>query len=191
MNKYDRSLLYIIVRPIVNVLFKIVFHPHIEGLENIPDGACIEVGNHTSILDPLLLMSANKRELHFLAKKELFTGFKGILFSNLGLIPVDRSMKNPNAIKDAIGYLESGETILIFPEGTTEKGRGLMEFKMGAIKIASASNKEIVPFVIKGKYRILGKGIHLTFLKPMRFKEVNEEENKRLRNTIKSVLEEG
>ena len=88
MNKYDRSLLYIIVRPIVNVLFKIVFHPHIEGLENIPDGACIEVGNHTSILDPLLLMSANKRELHFLAKKELFTGFKGILFSNLGLIPV-------------------------------------------------------------------------------------------------------
>lgn len=191
MNKYGKSRLYIIVRPIVSVLFKLIYHPKIVGkdLINIDDGIVL-AGNHTSILDCLLLMSSTKREIHFLAKSELFTGFKSIIFSNMGLIPVDRSKKNPNALKDAVSYLNNNEVVLVFPEGTTEKGRGLMDFKIGAVKMANDSNKKIIPFVIHGKYNIFGKSIRLTFLDPMEVKSNLEYENDKLHKKIEAVLEE-
>ena len=63
--------------------------------------------------------------MHFLAKKELWRGFKKILFANMGLIPVDRSKKDHNSLVKAEEYLNNECLIGIFPEGTTEKGRGL------------------------------------------------------------------
>lgn len=191
MNKYGKSKLYIIVRPIAACLFKLLYHPKIIGKENIPSsGGIILAGNHTSILDCLLLMSSTKREIHFLAKKELFTGIKGIFFSNMGLIPVDRSKKNPEAIRSANNYLNNDEIVLVFPEGTTEKGRGLMEFKMGAVKMASDTNSKIIPFAIKGKYKIFGPGVNIKFLEPIEINNDLESENKRLREIIKLTLKE-
>lgn len=191
MNKYGKSKLYIIVRPIVACLFKVLYHPKIIGKENIPSsGSIILAGNHTSILDCLLLMSSTKREIHFLAKKELFTGIKGIFFSNMGLIPVDRSKKNPEAIRSANNYLNNDEIVLVFPEGTTEKGRGLMDFKIGAVKMASDTNSKIIPFAINGKYKIFGQGVNITFLEPIEVKNDLESENKRLREIIKLTLKE-
>lgn len=191
MNKYGKSKLYIIVRPIVACLFKLLYHPKIIGKENIlSSGGIILAGNHTSILDCLLLMSSTKREIHFLAKKELFTGIKGIFFSNMGLIPVDRSKKNPEAIRSANNYLNNDEIVLVFPEGTTEKGRGLMEFKMGAVKMASDTNSKIIPFAIKGKYKIFGPGVNIKFLEPIEINNDLESENKRLREIIKLTLKE-
>lgn len=191
MNKYGKSKLYIIVRPIAACLFKLLYHPKIIGKENIlSSGGIILAGNHTSILDCLLLMSSTKREIHFLAKKELFTGIKGIFFSNMGLIPVDRSKKNPEAIRSANNYLNNDEIVLVFPEGTTEKGRGLMEFKMGAVKMASDTNSKIIPFAIKGKYKIFGPGVNIKFLEPIEINNDLESENKRLREIIKLTLKE-
>lgn len=190
MNKYNKSPLYIIVRPIINILFKIIFLPRIEGLENIPDSSkVILAGNHTSNLDCLLLMSSTKREIHFLAKVELFKGLPGIIFKNMGLIPVDRSKHNDAAIEDACEYLEHDEVIGIFPEGTTEKGRGLMPFKYGACRIAKASSSPIVPFVITGAY-LPFKRVKIKFLPPLKIKGDIARENKRLYEIIDKVLKE-
>lgn len=190
MNKYSKSPLYIIVRPIINVLFKITFLPQIEGLENIPSsGKIVLAGNHTSNIDCLLLMSSTKREIHFLAKAELFKGLKGVIFKNMGLIPVDRTRHNENAIEDAKKYLENNEVIGIFPEGTTEKGAGLLPFKYGACRIASSSNSKIVPFVITGKYFPFKK-IKIKYLKPIKIGKDIEGENKRLYEIIKKELKE-
>lgn len=191
MNKYGKSRLYIVVRPIVKVLFKLVYRPKIVGADKIPkEKGVVLAGNHTSILDCLLLMSSTKREIHFLAKQELFKGIKGILFSNMGLIPVDRSRKNPEALKAANNYLNNNEIVLVFPEGTTEKGRGLMDFKIGAVKMANDSNKKIIPFVIKGKYKMFSTNISLSFLEPMSISDDLDKEIKKLRSVIKSTLEE-
>ena len=72
-------LFYRIVRPIVTFLVKIVFRPNYIGLENIPkSGKIILAGNHTNNFDCLLLMSSTKRNVHFLAKDELWKGLKKI-----------------------------------------------------------------------------------------------------------------
>lgn len=184
------SILYNILRPIVTFLFKVFFTPKIIGKENIDyDKRMILAGNHTSIMDCALLMSSTKRNIHFLAKKELWKFPQRIIFANMGLIPVDRSKKDPNALKSAYEYLNSEHLIGIFPEGTTEKGRGLLPFKIGAVKMAKETNSIIVPFVIKGKYRLFSRNLSIEFLKPINVKADLDKENKKLRNIIKDELE--
>lgn len=191
MNRYRKSPLYIISRPIVSILFKIIFLPEYEGLENIPKKECIILaGNHTSNFDCLLLMSSTKREIHFLAKNSLFKGLKGIIFKNMGLIPVDRSKHNDEAIEMAIKYLKNDEVIGIFPEGTTEKGRGLMPFKYGACRIANASSSAIVPFIITGKYKPF-KRVKIKFLPPINIGDDIKLENDNLHKLIANELNGG
>ena len=184
--------LYRILRPLIVFFVKVLIRPKFIGLENISkDGRLVLAGNHTSIMDPLLLITATKRNIHFLAKDELWHGVKKIIFANLGLIPVNRRVKDPNAMNLAIKCLDNEQVIGIFPEGTTEKGRGLLPFKIGAVKMAHDTNTKIVPFIIKGKYRLFSRNLSIKFLKPMIIKNDDLiKENDKLRMTIKNIMEE-
>ena len=189
MKKYKDVILYKIVRPIITFGFKILYNPKIIGTENILDNKkIILAGNHTSNFDCLLLMSSTKRNIHFLAKKELFQGIKKIIFNNLGLIPVDRKRKNTNVLKIAEKYLENELVVGIFPEGTTEKGCGyLLPFKIGAVKLASDTNTEIIPFKISGDYKLFSKNLKIIFGKPYKTKKDLEKSNKELYNIINNI----
>lgn len=178
------ALLYRIVRPIVTFLFKCFYTPKFEGLENIPEsGRIILAGTHTNNFDCLLLISSTRRNIHFLAKKELWHGLKKIIFANMGLIPVDRKNKDHNTLVLAEEYLKSELVIGIFPEGTIGKNE-LLPFKIGAVKMARDTNTSIVPFVITGKYKLFSKNLKIKFLKPIKIKGDLEKENDRLRNII-------
>lgn len=185
MKKYNDSILYRILRPIIKYFMKIFYRPKIIGMENIPkEGRIILAGNHTNIFDCLLLISSTKRSIHFLAKDELWKGIKKILFSNLGLIPVNRRQKDHKALETAYSYLREEELIGIFPEGTIGKNR-ILPFKMGAVKMASVTNTKIVPFAITGKYRIFFNDLKIVFGKQIKInnKEL-EKENDNLREVI-------
>lgn len=179
------ALLYKITRPIITVLFKLFFTPKIIGKENIPkSGKVILAGNHTSNFDCLLLISSTKRNIHFLAKKELWNGPKKIIFANMGLIPVDRKNKDHQALSSSIAYLENNLLIGIFPEGTTEKEGKMLDFKIGAVKMAKDTNSPIVPFIITGNYNLFSKNLRIEFLKPIMINGDLNHENINLRNII-------
>ena len=162
-----KSILYFIVRPIVVFFTKCFLTPKFKGLENIPkDGRIVLAGTHTNDLDCLLLITATKREVHFLAKQELFRFPLGILFGNLGLIAVDRKEHKLDAYGKAIDYLNMDEVIGIFPEGTVSKTGELLPFKKGAVRMAYDTKSKIVPFVIKGKYRLWSRNLEIEFFKP-------------------------
>ena len=169
MKKYEDAMLYKIIRPIINALFPLLFRPTIIGKEYIIDsGPLILAGNHTNILDCLLLMTCTKRNIHFLAKQELWKGPKKIIFNNLGLIPVNRKQKDHRALEEARNYLSSQKVICIFPEGTIEKEKNvLLPFKMGAIKLAKDTGTKIIPFAIKGDYKLFSKNLTITFGSPI------------------------
>ena len=125
-----------------------------------------------------------------MAKKEYFDGKSAWFFKMAACIPVDRSKKDRSSIDSALEYLKKGDIICIFPEGTTQKGRGLLPFKIGAVKIAHDSNTNILPFVIKGKYRPFSRDLKLEFGKPIKVKSDDlDKENNRLRNIIIDMLE--
>lgn len=191
--KTKESIFYILIRPIITFLFKLFYNPKIIGKENIPKtGKIIIAGNHTHIFDCLLLMSSTKREIHFLAKKELFTGLKGIIFNNLGLIPVDRQNKSPKSLSQAIEYLNDDKVIGIFPEGTTKKKKGeLLSFKYGAVSMAKKTKTSIVPFAITGEYKFRSKDLTIKYDKLIKITEDNLEiANNRLYKKVNSLIEE-
>ena len=183
--------LYRFLRPIIKVLTNIVFRPKYIGLDNIPKNSkIILAGTHTNILDCLVLISSTKRSVHFLAKKELWKGPKKLLFANMGLIPVKRRKKDKEVLKLSQKALDNNGLICIFPEGTTQKGRGLMPFKIGAVKMAYDNNTKIVPFAITGKYIPFINKLTIKFGKQISIASNLDEENERLRNIIKDMLED-
>lgn len=189
MKKNDDAVLYRILRPIITIIFKILYLPIIEGKEYITQDRSVLAGNHTSNLDCFLLMSATKRSIHFLAKQELWAFPFGIIFSHMGLIPVNRQDKNHKSLEEAYKYLNNDSLVLVFPEGTTEKNRGLLPFKIGAVKMAQETKSNIIPFIITGKYKLFRRSIKIRFLPPISITKDLESENNNLRNIIKNELE--
>ena len=187
------SKLYKLLRPLIKIFTNIVFRPTYIGLENIPKNKRIVIaGNHTNNLDCILLMSSTRRCIHFLAKIELFKGFKKIIFSNMGLIPVNRKIKDSNVIKEAEKYLNEDLVIGIFPEGTTNTKKELLSFKIGAVKMAYDTDSEIIPFAIIGKYKVFRRGLTIIFDKPYKIKSNDLDlENEKLRNKVKLLKEKG
>lgn len=191
--KKKETLLYRIVRPIITILFKILYTPKIIGKENIPaKGRIILAGTHTNNFDCLLLMSSTRRCIHFLAKDELWKGSKKIIFGNMGLIPVNRRSKDHQALALAEEYLYDGKVIGIFPEGTTEKEKGkLLPFKIGAVKMAKDTKTDIVPFAITGSYTLFSKDLKINFGKKISITGDLETEKKRLENIIFDLMKGG
>ncbi len=185
-------LLYIIVRPIITFLFKIVYQPTIIGKENIPKkGRVVIAGNHTNNLDCILLISSTKRIIHFLAKDSLYKGIKKPIFAGMGIIPVNRSIHDKGALNKAIESLNKDKTIGIFPEGTINRTEDtIMPFKIGCVKMAKETNSKVVPFVITGEYKMFKKGITIEFFKPISIEdEILDNENEKLMKKIKTELE--
>ncbi len=183
-------ILYRITRPLIKVFMKIFFRPTYIGTELIPtDVNFILAGNHTSYLDPLLLMSSNNKTIHFLAKDSLAKGIKGLLFRSMGIIPVNRKIHDKNALKTAEEELLNKKVIGIFPEGTINRTEEVtIPFKIGAVKMAQDTDTLLVPFTITGKYKLFRKSVVIEFYSPYKVKEDLTIENDRLRNFIGNEL---
>lgn len=186
------SIIYKIFRPLITIFMKLFFKVQIVNKENIlKEEGIILCGNHTNNFDCLLVASCTKRNIYFLAKKELFKGLKSILFKSLGTIPVDRNKNNPEALEKTTKILNSKKVVCIFPEGTINKSNDiLMQFKLGSVSLASKTQSYIVPFVITGKYKLFKKSIKIEFLKPYKVGKKLLEENKKLMNKIEKKIKE-
>lgn len=122
-------LLYILVWP----LFELLYHPRVLGRGNIPkNGAVILAGNHKSNLDCILIASCLWRQVHFMAKDELFRGGFRYFFRALGTIPVNRRIRDASALSEARTILDKGGVIGIFPRaGSTERRRPFCRLSPG------------------------------------------------------------
>ena len=144
---------YHIIQPVVKFLFYVCYRPTVIGKENIPKNtAFVLAGNHTKWLDPIMLIAVVPKEIHFLAKEELFHGITKGIVKGMGCIPVNRKIHDKNVLQQATKELEKNQIIGIFPEGTINRTNQLiLPFKIGAVKMSKDSNCPLVPFVITGK----------------------------------------
>ena len=61
MKRYDDVFLYKLLRPIITLLFKVLYSPKIVGANNIKkSGKVILAGNHNNNLDGAILISSTK-----------------------------------------------------------------------------------------------------------------------------------
>ena len=187
-------LFYRAVRVPLTACFKAVYKPLVTSKENIPEsGRIILAGNHTNYFDCLLVASATKRCVHYLAKDELMKGPLKLIFGSLGIIPVNRRQKDKAALETAEAYLRDDKLIGIFPEGTINRTDDvIMPFKFGAVKMAKDTETPVVPFVITGKYKPFKKSVKIRFFEPMTVGENLEEANNELMNIVRNeIVREG
>lgn len=182
-------ILYWIVKIFGTPIFYILFRPKYINKNNIPkNGPVVLAGNHKSNFDCASLVCSTNRVVHFLAKKELLDTKLKFFFKGMGIIPVDRKNKNPEALKEAIRNLNNNKVIGIFPEGTTNKTNNvIMPFKYGTVKMASEANAYIVPFSITGEYKFFGK-LKITFGEAYKVSKDLEKENAILMNKVTSLI---
>lgn len=190
-RKEKAPVLYRILRPFLAGLFKFLYRPTVIGKEYIPQtGRVVLAGNHTHYFDCVLLGITTKRCVYFLAKDELFKGVLAPAFRGMGAIPVNRRTKDVQALASARAKLNEDKIIGIFPEGTINRTDDvIIPFKIGAVKMAYDTGSSIVPFVIKGKYKIFDRGIKIEFMPPMNVVgEDLTEDNQRLMDIISGEL---
>jgi len=161
------------------------------GKENIPKkGSVCFVSNHCGYLDILLLLGYADRQFGFVAKKELlFVPFLNFWIHILGGLFIDRKnvRKAIRTINKGIERIKSGNGILIFPEGTRSKGRGLLPFHPGSLKLATSAQSLIVPVAIHGSYdvlektgRVVSSNVTLTFMPAINTAELPPEDRKQV-----------
>ena len=182
---------YRIVKPLLNFLIFFLYRPTVVGRENIPkSGPVVLAGNHTKWLDPEMLCAVvHGRQVHFLAKIELFKGPASIIAKGMGSIPVNRKIHDKGALSSAVEALNKGLCIGIFPEGTINRtDEVIMPFKIGAVKMSHDANATLVPFVITGNYKLFRRGIRVEFLKPLKVTDNLDESNEKLMKAVSEGL---
>jgi 1-acyl-sn-glycerol-3-phosphate acyltransferase len=137
---------------LTRVLGTIVFRVRVRGREHIPrSGGFILASNHISYYDPPLVGSFQRRELYFMAKKELFRNkLFGAVITSTNSLPIKRGAVDRRAIELCSGVLASGFGLVMFPEGTRAPKGEFLPAKPGLGMLAVAARVPIVPCYIHG-----------------------------------------
>ena len=174
----------------------------VTGQENVPkDGGVCFVSNHEGYFDIALLFASCGRPVGFVAKKELMLiPFLNIWIYMVGGISIDRAnaRKAIHSINQGAKKIRAGGGVIIFPEGHRSKGRGLLPFHAGSLKLATMAQAPIVPVALEGSYnifektgRITGTAMKVTFCDPIETKDLPREDSKLvLSDRIYSVIKE-
>jgi 1-acyl-sn-glycerol-3-phosphate acyltransferase len=180
--------LYGILKPLAVALMRLLFRLEAHGLEHVPmTGPMLLAANHVSVLDPPLVGGAAPRELHFMAKEELFRiPLFGRLITGLNSHPVKRDGSDGRALKTAIRLLAEGHAMLVFPEGTRGVEGRLGEGKAGVGMLAVMSGAPVVPVFVSGSGRAWPPGqavpkpakVRVTFGAALHFKGKGEGDRK-------------
>jgi len=135
----------------LGTFLRMMFRPRYLGRDKIPvDGPLIIAANHLSHIDPAFIMTATKRPVSYLSKKEHFDStIKRLVFERVGVIPVDRDEGGSEALEGAIEVLEKGGAIGIFPEGTRSRDGDMGKGKTGVARLAAATGAAVVPVAIR------------------------------------------
>ncbi len=147
---------YAITRVFVRLLVPLLGGITVRGGENIPTrGPILLAVNHRAYMDPPYLAMVTKRQLHLMAKEELFKiPVFGPYIKALGAFPVKRGAADRGAIRQAMDELRAGHVLGIFPEGTRADPGTLLPAERGFALIAKQTGVPVVPIALEGTDRV-------------------------------------
>jgi len=122
--------------------------------DRVPAGEPVMfVSNHVSIADAAVLLAVLPFDLRFVAN-HVFARYPllGPAIRGASANIVDRGSwrsraDSGQAMVDALGR---GQSLLVFPEGTTSDDGSLLPFRNGAFRAAARTGRRVVPVVLRG-----------------------------------------
>ncbi|WP_176013408.1 1-acyl-sn-glycerol-3-phosphate acyltransferase [Victivallis sp. Marseille-Q1083] len=141
---------------------------HLRQLEGRP---VILMGTHMSMLETAVFHAIVRPHLDFtfvIKQSLLKVPFFGWIMQSLAAIPVGRS--NPRedlkaVLKQGKQLLQSGRSIILFPQATRSTDFNADSFNSIGVKLAKAAGVEIVPFALKTDF--IGNGKYLRDFGPI------------------------
>ncbi|MGI8855192.1 MAG: lysophospholipid acyltransferase family protein [Thermomicrobiales bacterium] len=160
----------------------------VEGIAHIPPGPVIYAATHTSMADtPLILRALGRhgdrvvvtaaRDFFFRRSRPGFGPFVALAF---GAVPIDRTGSPRHSLNDAITWLRSGYSIVIYPQGAIpDHAEDERKLHRGVALLARQAHRPVVPVRIVGAAELLPASIHwprraavcVTFLSPILYAE--------------------
>lgn len=133
------------------------------GLDGIdPARTYIFMSNHTSNIDPPMLMPLIPRRTSIMAKKELFSyPILGQVMKFGSLVPVDRGNRDAgiSAVRTAAAVIRDEHiNMTIYVEGKRSFDGKLLPFKKGPFYLAEECQVPVVPITIVGTHKAWPKG---------------------------------
>jgi 1-acyl-sn-glycerol-3-phosphate acyltransferase len=133
-----------------------------QGLDLLPgSGTFVLVANHASYLDGILLVATLPVRFSFVAKAELSQQWiPRIFLRRIGAQFVAR-FDPEQGVADSRRMAElaaRGQALMFFPEGTFDRGSGLLPFRMGAFTTAAQTGVPVVPVALRGTRSLLRAG---------------------------------
>lgn len=162
------KIFYAIVRFLVLAICRTYLRLRVVGLENVPKtGAFVFAPTHRSTIDIPVASAATRRRLRFMGKDSIWKIAPiGKIMTALGAFPVTRGSADLEALKRCIAVLQSGEPLVMFPEGTRHYGPQVQELFDGAAYVALKTGVPIIPAGIAGTEDVMRSGS-----KAIRFKK--------------------
>jgi 1-acyl-sn-glycerol-3-phosphate acyltransferase len=127
----------------------------ISGLENLPRGPFVLVGNHSCYLDPFLIACVTWRKVHFLTTAQAFrTPFMRWVLGRIGTVAMRRYRSDVLALRTARWLLDQGAIVGYLPEGERSP-LGVYEGALpGTGALLARRGVPVVPVGIIGAYDV-------------------------------------
>lgn len=157
---------YGILRAILTVILKLLFHLKVEGLENLPKKTnFILVANHTSFLDSIIMAVAIPEKIEWIALSSFYN-----VFWLRWLMQLNAAIPTGSASTKAIYLLMQNKNLGLFPEGTRSYDGMIKEFKTGAALLAIKTGRPVVPCAILGAYEAFPRQANFPKFLPLKLK---------------------
>lgn len=155
---HTRGLVYILF----NVFIKFMWLLGIVSVKTNKPGylkslkSAIVVANHPAYLDSPVMI-AQLRHTSIIAKAALSK--RGVMTAVINELYMNNSLPYEELLARAKEDLESGNTVMMFPEGTRSTKYGQNKYKKGCARISLATGVPVIPVYIGGTDKLgMGKG---------------------------------
>lgn len=162
------------------------------------NGSCVYIANHQNNYDMVTTTGSVQPGTVTIGKKSLvWIPFFGIIYWLTGNIIINREDKKSakETIKDVVDQMsEKDLSVMIFPEGTRSRGRGLMDFKMGAFHTALQAGVNVVPTVVSNTHEQVNLNrwdngeVIVEVLEPIDISQYKKREIRRLMNDAHAII---
>jgi 1-acyl-sn-glycerol-3-phosphate acyltransferase len=147
-----------IVPGIVTGVGRVAWRLEIDRGPGFPDPPFVLASNHHSFLDSLLLGTAWGSRMRFIGLVDLLGNNRLLDFAleAFEMIPVRRGVVPLGPVRAALGHLEAGGVLGLFPEGRRHWVFDPDRALPGAAWLATRAGVPVVPAAIAGTAQVLG-----------------------------------